>query len=210
MSGARILWGKTAQPACPTGGGVNTVEHRNVSRMHNHIAVRRSTVVFTGPSFDVVEERTQHATGYLGRHITIRHPGAAVILPRQADGTLIVIRQYRHSLRQSLLEFPAGTREPGEAPLTCAQRELIEETGYQAQQWELLGQLHPAAGFCNEVQYCFLATALSPCAAKPDADELIELAPMTSEAVAQAILDGAMTDAKSIGIYTHAKLRGLV
>ncbi len=178
--------------------------------MHEQIAVRRSTIVFTGPSFDIVEERVQHATGYLGRHITIRHPGAAVILPRFADGTLLVIRQYRHALRQRLLEFPAGTLEAGELPLACAQRELAEETGYQAQQWEPLGQLHPAAGFCNEIQYCFFAADLSPCVAEPDADELIELVPMTSEAVTQAILDGTMTDGKSIGIYTRAKLQGLL
>ncbi len=178
--------------------------------MHEPVVVRRSTLVFTGPSFDIVEERVQHATGDLGRHITIRHPGAAVILPCRADGTLLVIRQYRHALRQFLFEFPAGTLEKGEAPLDCAQRELAEETGYQAEQWEPLGQLHPAAGFCNEIQYCFFATGLSPCVAEPDADELIELVPMTREAVAQAILDGTMTDGKSIGIYTRAKLRGLL
>jgi ADP-ribose pyrophosphatase len=123
---------------------------------------------------------------------------------------LLVIRQYRYSLRQTLLEFPAGTIEPGEPPLICAQRELAEEVGQVARRWEYLGELHPAPGFCNEIQYCFFATDLTPCAARPDDDEIIEVVPMRRPQVEQAIRDGHMTDGKSIALYTRAMLRGFI
>jgi ADP-ribose pyrophosphatase len=170
----------------------------------------RQQTVFAGPVFDVVEARLRLATGRVRRHLTVRHPGAVVVLPCQADGTLLVIKQYRYSVRQVLLEFPAGTLEPGEEPVACARRELAEEVGQAAARWEPLGELHPAPGFCNEVQHCFFATELSPCTAPLDEDEMIAVFPMRSVEVEQAIREGRMTDGKSIAIYFRARLRGLV
>jgi ADP-ribose pyrophosphatase len=178
--------------------------------MHAHPTVVHERTIFTGLGFQVVQEDIQLATGHRRRHLTIRHPGAVVLLPYDADGMLLVIEQYRYSLRHTLLEFPAGTIEPGEPPLACAQRELAEEVGRAARRWESLGELHPAPGFCNEVQYCFFATELTPCVARRDADEVIEVVPMRSTQVEQAIRDGHMTDGKSIALYTRAKLRGLI
>jgi ADP-ribose pyrophosphatase len=170
----------------------------------------RTQTVFVGRVIKVVDELIRLATGKLIHHITVQHPGAVVCLPARADGTLLAIRQYRHSVRQTLLEFPAGTLAAGEAPLTCAQRELAEEIGQQAGRWEFLGELHPAPGFCDEIQYCFFATDLSPCPLAPDEDEMIEVVAMEWEEIEQAIRDGSMTDGKSIALYTRAKLRGLV
>jgi ADP-ribose pyrophosphatase len=178
--------------------------------MEQQVEKLREQTLFTGPVFTVVEERLRLATGTIHRHLTVRHPGAVVLVPRQADGTLLVIQQYRYSVRQMLLEFPAGTLEPGEEPLACAQRELAEEVGHTAAGWESLGELYPAPGFCNEVQYCFLASELSPCVAHPDEDEWITILPMRSAEVEQAIRDGRMMDGKSIAVYTRAKLRGLL
>jgi ADP-ribose pyrophosphatase len=166
--------------------------------------------VFAGPVFDLVDEQIRLPNGTTVHHLTVRHPGAVVIIPRQADGTLLVIRQYRHSVRQTLLEFPAGTRHPGEAPLACARREIAEEVGHVAYTWESVGEFHPAPGFCNEVQYGFVATDLQPCKATRDADELIEVLSMPSAQIEQAIRSGIMTDGKSIALYLRAKLRGLV
>ncbi len=170
----------------------------------------RATTMFKARTFEVVEERIHLATGKLTRHVTIQHPGAAVILPRHDDGSLVVIKQYRHSVRQTLLEFPAGTLEPGEDPLICAKRELAEEAGQLAQEWIGLANLHPAPGFCNEIQYCYLAAGLSPCDTNYDEDELIEITTMTSSQVADAIRNGEMTDSKSIAIYAYAQLSGLL
>ena len=178
--------------------------------MPEHMEILRTQTVFTGPKFAVVESRIRLATGTVHRHVTVRHPGAVVILPCLADGTLLVIRQYRHSVQGVLLEFPAGTLEPGEEPLACAQRELAEEVGQVAAGWEALGDLYPAPGFCDEKQYCFYATELTPCMAVRDEDELIEVVPIQAAEVEQAIRAGRMMDGKSIAVYTQAKLRGLV
>jgi len=178
--------------------------------MPEQLETIRSQTVFTGPKFDVVEMRLRLPTGAVHRHVTVRHPGAVVILPRLDAGTLCVIRQYRHSVRDVLLEFPAGTLEPGEEPLTCAQRELAEEVGRAAARWESLGELYPAPGFCDEKQYCFFATELTPCIAARDEDELIEVVPMQVAEVEEAIRTGRMMDGKSIAVYTRAKLRGLI
>lgn len=178
--------------------------------MQEHVEVVREHTVFTCPRFDVVEEQIRLATGAVRGHMTVRHPGAVVVLPCHADGTLVVIRQYRYAVRKVLLEFPAGTLERGEAPLLCAQRELAEEVGQAAGRWEDLGMLHPAPGFCDEVQHCFFATDLSPHTAPQDEDELIEVVPMRVAEVEQAIRDGRMMDGKSIAVYTRAKLRGLL
>jgi ADP-ribose pyrophosphatase len=170
----------------------------------------RQQVVFAGPVFDVVDEQIRLSNGSLRHHITLHHPGAVVLIARQDDGRLLLLKQYRHSVRQTLLEFPAGTLEPGETPLACAQRELAEETGHVAAAWQELGELHPAPGFCNEVQYGFVATGLSECVAEPDEDEMIEVVPMSCAQIEQAIRAGTMTDGKSIALYLRAKLRDLL
>ena len=178
--------------------------------MPQQLTSLRSTTVFAGSKLTVVEEQVRLPTGQIARHVTVRHPGAVVLIPRSDDGTLLVLRQYRHSVRKTLLEFPAGTLEPGEAPLTCAQREIAEEIGHTATHWESLGELYPAPGFCDEVQYGYFATGLTPCEAEPDDDEIIAVVPMHSAEVLQAIQTGAMMDSKSIALYFRAHLRGLL
>ena len=178
--------------------------------MHEAMQTLESQTVFSGPVFSLADEQLQLATGKLVHHFTIRHPGAVVILPRQDDGTLLLIKQYRHSVGITLLEFPAGTLEAGEEPLTCAKRELAEETGYLATQWQALGHLYPAPGFCSEVQYCFFASGLAPGVAHPDADECIEVVSMSTAEVDQAIRAGRLSDGKSIALYTRANLHGLL
>ena len=103
--------------------------------MYAHPIVLHEHTVYTGLGFQIVQEDIQFATGHRRRHLTVRHPGAVVLLPYDADGTLLVIEQYRYSLRHTLLEFPAGTIEPGEPPLACAQRELAEDVGRVARRW---------------------------------------------------------------------------
>ncbi len=178
--------------------------------MPQQLTSLRTTTVYAGAKLTVEEEQVRLPTGQLARHVTVRHPGAVVLIPRGDDGTLLVLRQYRHSVRQTLLEFPAGTLELGEDPLTCAQREIAEEAGYTAAHWEALGELYPAPGFCDEVQYGFFATDLTPCEAEPDDDEIIEVVPMHSADVLEAIRTGAMMDGKSIALYFRAHLHGLL
>ena len=111
---------------------------------------------------------------------------------------------------ETLLEFPAGTLEPGEAPLECAKRELIEETGYRAEHWRALGITYPSPGYCDEQQHLFMATGLVPEHAAADEDEILEVKRLTVQEVERAIADGALVDAKSIAAYARAKLQGVL
>ena len=119
-----------------------------------------------------------------------------------------MIAQYRFAVGETLLEFPAGTLEPGEAPLECARRELIEETGYRADHWRALGIIYPSPGYCDEQQHLFMATGLVPEHAAGDEDEILEVKGLTVQEVERAIADGTLVDAKSIAAYARAKLQG--
>ncbi|HFS8459835.1 TPA: NUDIX hydrolase, partial [Vibrio cholerae] len=110
-----------------------------------------SKIIHQWKSIALVEEDILLPNGHSVRHTTISHPGAAVILPLTDQGEIVLIRQFRPSLKKWLLELPAGTIEEGEPPLSCAQRELEEETGFSAQQFIELGQVTPLAGFCDEI-----------------------------------------------------------
>jgi ADP-ribose pyrophosphatase len=169
-----------------------------------------SELIYAEPPMTIVRERLRVPSGRELEKTVIHHPGAVVLLPLLDSGRLVMIRQYRQALRARLLEFPAGTREPGEPPRDCAAREIVEETGYAAAELLELGLLHPSPGMCDELQWCFLARELTPQAGIADEDEIIEVVEMTVDQVAAAILDGRITDAKSIAIFTRARLRGLV
>jgi ADP-ribose pyrophosphatase len=143
-------------------------------------------------------------------HETIQHPGAVVVLPITADGKIVCVSQYRHSLGREIIELPAGTLEASEDPLVCAGREIQEEIGMAARDWIPLGTLFPAPGFCDEIQHLFVATGLYESRAEPDEDEQISLVVMSVAEIENAILNGVLSDAKSIALFARARLRGLV
>lgn len=131
------------------------------------------------------------------RH-TIYHPGAVAILPFDADGKVLMIRQFRPAVNDWLLEIPAGTLERGEQPLYCAKRELIEETGFAAKKWRKLGAVYTAPGFCSELIHLFKAWDLKADFAEQDEDEHIELARMSVDAVRKAVRQNKIRDAKTM------------
>jgi ADP-ribose pyrophosphatase len=160
--------------------------------------------------FALVEKELRLPSGRTVVRQVVQHPGAVVIIPQLADGRLMLIAQYRFAVGETLLEFPAGTLEPGEEPLLCARRELIEETGYRAEHWRALGIMYPSPGYCDERQHLFVAGGLVPEHAAGDDDEILEVKRLTVREVEQAIADGALVDAKSIAAYARAKLQGVL
>ncbi|MFG0605510.1 NUDIX hydrolase [Vibrio mimicus] len=168
-----------------------------------------SKIIHQWKSIALVEEEVLLPNGHSVTHTTIAHPGAAVILPITEQGEIVVIRQFRPSLKKWLIELPAGTIEHTELPLTCAQRELEEETGFSAQQFIDLGQVTPLAGFCDEIQYLFVAKTLSKTARYScDEDEVIEVLLLTPQELEQKIIAGEITDSKTIACLSKAKLCG--
>ena len=157
---------------------------------------------YAGRVISVDLDLVQFPDGSTGELEIVRHPGASAIVPFLDDPThgdprILLLRQYRHAAEGFLYEIPAGRLEPGEAPATCAARELREETGYTAARIEPLLVMFTTPGFTDEQIHVFVATELSRGAAAPERDEFIEVAPYRLSEVLGMIRTGAMRDAKS-------------
>ncbi len=126
------------------------------------------------------------------------HPGSVVILPHYPDGSLLLVRQYRHAARQSLWELTAGTLDPGENPLNAARRELLEETGYVARSWKHLFDFYPSPGLLGERMHLFEARGLERRKARPEADERIRVKRFTRPELRSMLRLGKIHDAKTL------------
>lgn len=136
----------------------------------------------------------------------VEHPGASVIVAVDEQQRVLMVRQYRSAAGKDLLEVPAGTLKSGEDPAFCATRELKEETGYQATQWEPLGYFYASPGFSTEKMYLFFAAQLSQAEAAPEEDEEIAVEWVPLSQALQLIESGDIVDAKTIvGIYRAVK-----
>ena len=156
-----------------------------------------SEVLLVASRFNVVREFQKTGEGLRPREI-VRHPGAVVVLPLLDDGRVCLIRNYRISVNQTLLELPAGTLEPGEQPIHNAERELIEETGYRAKKLEPLHASYLSPGILDERMHLFLATGLTPGETAREAGEEIDNLVVPWEEAVQMAIDGRIQDAKSI------------
>ena len=168
-----------------------------------------SEILYQG-KLRAVRDTVEYPNGSRHAHETIEHPGAVVILPITASGAVVFVEQYRHSIRQSLLELPAGTLERGEDPAVCASRELTEEIGMAPGSLIALGTLFPAPGFCDEIQHLFCAKDLREEKATPDEDEFITIVELDRTQLDEAITSGRLMDAKSLALILRARLAGLL
>jgi ADP-ribose pyrophosphatase len=165
--------------------------------------VIKSEVIYKGKVFDVVVDNIKYNSGNSGVREVAIHPGGAVIVPVKADGKIIFVNQFRYPLKKTLLELPAGKLDPNEDPLTCAVRELEEETGYLANNVIKLGAINTTPGFCTEVLHIYLAKDLVPGEHRREEGEYgMEVYEYTLQEIEEKIKSGELTDAKSIcGIY---------
>ncbi|MBW2057757.1 MAG: NUDIX hydrolase [Deltaproteobacteria bacterium] len=158
--------------------------------------------IYRARVFRLCRETVSLPNGVTTAYDVIHHPGSSAIVPLLPDDRVVMIRQYRPSLRRFLWEIPAGTLNPGEDFLQCARRELIEEAGYQADHFEKLTEILPAPGYSDEVIQIFLARGLEPVAQNLDQDEVLEVAPLPLAETLVMIRDGRIQDAMTIvGLY---------
>lgn len=148
-------------------------------------------------------DRVRFPDGSEGEQVLIHHPGAAAVVPfltdpASEDPQLLLIRQYRYAVGGDLWEIPAGRLEPGEAPLDCARRELLEETGCTCEHLEPLTFLWTTPGFTNERIHLFRASGLTRGATAHEADEFMEVVPLPMSRVMEMIRGGEITDAKTL------------
>ena len=136
------------------------------------------------------------------------HPGAVMIVAMLPDGRLVMERQYRYPVRQTMIEFPAGKLDAGEGGLACAQRELLEETGYRAKRWAKAGVLHPVIGYATEVIEIWFADELTSGGRHLDAGEFLDVFVASQTELEDWMQTGALTDAKTIvGMMWLQRLR---
>ncbi|MCG8540097.1 MAG: NUDIX hydrolase [Clostridia bacterium] len=128
----------------------------------------------------------------------IEHPGAVAVIPITDDNKILMVKQYRKSVEEYLLEIPAGKLEIGEEPLECAARELLEETGYKSNNIKYLFEIFPSPGFSNESISIFIANDLIKDVAKPDEDEYIEVEEYEIGELINMIGQQKIKDAKTI------------
>lgn len=165
-------------------------------------------LLFQGKRFQIVR-RIQPLVGRSSvTKEVIVHPGAVVILPWVDDDHICLIRNFRISVGETLLELPAGTLEPPEPPLESAHRELIEETGYQCRAMTLMSEFYASPGIMSERMYLYSATGLTPGEQALEAGEEIETAITPWKDAVRMAVDGTIRDAKSmVGILLCEQLR---
>mgnify|MGYP001050168324 CR=1 FL=1 len=157
-----------------------------------------SEVAFAGTLLRLRVDTVRLPNGEVGRREVVEHPGAVAVLPVLSSGELVLVRQYRYAVERILLEVPAGTRQPGESPEQCARRELLEETGYQAEALRELARFYVSPGWTNEELVIYVATGLVAGKAAPTDDERIEIERARPEHVVELIRQGWIADAKSL------------
>ena len=158
---------------------------------------RASQFIYRGRIVDLSLEEHRLPDGRSASFEIIRHSGGAAVLPVLDDGRIVLIRQYRAAVGQTLWEIPAGRLEPGEDAAACVLRELREEAGYLAGDLEKLGDLYPAVGYSDELIHLYLARDLVPVPRAPEPDEVIETFVLPIEDVRGMLRRGEIRDAKT-------------
>lgn len=154
--------------------------------------------VYAGKILRVQRDKVRLPDGNEAEREYVRHPGACVIIPEVRPGVFVFERQYRYPAGQIFIEFPAGKIDPEDTLLGCAQRELLEETGYTAGRWTHLGPMYNCIGYSDEKIDIFLAQDLVAGEQQLDEGEFVELFEMTYAQAEAAVFDGSLTDAKTI------------
>ena len=155
-------------------------------------------VVWTGRIFNVDRLQVQLPDGRTAIRDVVRHPGAVAIVALTDEGRICLVRQYRTALGRVTVEIPAGKLDPGEDPLECASRELLEETGMIAEKIAYLTTIATSDGFTDELIHIYMATGLSFSKSSPDADEFINVDLVEVGELVDAVLDGRIEDAKTV------------
>ena len=165
-------------------------------------------MVYDGHFLKVQRDTIELPAGTRTAREYILQPGAVVILPLLDDGKVLLERQFRYPLHDVFIEFPAGKIDPGEDPLDCAKRELVEETGYTATDWQFVSTIHNAIAYSDEHLDLYLARGLKQGEQKLDDGEFLELFTATIDELLQWVREGKVTDVKTIiGAFWLDKLR---
>lgn len=161
---------------------------------------------YQGKKFDVIKKIVLLPNGRKAVREIVNYPGASAILPLLSNDKILLLRQYRASINDWIIEIPAGTLKPGEDPLECAKRELEEETGYKAKEWYKLLEIYASPGYSNEVIHIYLAKELIKSRKHPEETEVLENVYLSLEEALDFIRTNKIKDAKTITAILYFEL----
>jgi len=167
----------------------------------------RSDRVFQGKILSVRVDTVLLPDGREATREIVEHNGAVAVIALDDEGFVYLVKQYRKPVEEVLLEIPAGKLDPGEDPLDCARRELSEETGLVAGEWERIFKYYSTPGFTSEVVHVYVARDVEQHAANPESDEFVEVVRMPLDEAYRKVLDGTIRDGKSIVAIQHLVMR---
>ena len=163
-----------------------------------------SEVIYSGKVMRIERDSVELATGKCSIREVVRHSGGVVIVAMRNSETILMVKQYRYPIAQTSLELPAGKLEKGENPDFACKRELQEETGFVAKNWESLGYIYTSPGICDEKLYLYKADELTFIVENPDEGEIIQCYEYKISDVFDMIKQGQINDAKTICALTRA------
>ena len=167
-----------------------------------------SQTIFEGKIVKVTLDQAELPNGTIAAREVVYHPGGVAVLALDEDNTVSLVRQFRYPLQRELLELPAGKLDHGleEDRLLGAQRELSEETGLEASEWTYLGYMLASPGFCDEALHMYLARGLKRTGQHLDEDEFLNVETMPFETLVEQVMDGTITDAKTVATTLKVKV----
>jgi ADP-ribose pyrophosphatase len=169
--------------------------------------IKKSEVLFRGRVIDLKVDEIEYSSGNNGIREVAIHPGGAVIIPMNENGKVVMVKQFRYPIQQTIFELPAGKLDKNEDPFICAVRELEEETGYKSNNVVKLGSIFTTPGFCTEVLHIFLAKDLKHGNHNREEGELeMEVLEFSLNELDEMIQSGELKDAKSICAIQMLKL----
>jgi ADP-ribose diphosphatase len=157
-----------------------------------------SETLVKGKLLHAKRDKVRLPNGHETEREYVEHPGAVLIIPLLDDGRLVMERQFRYPLHRVFIELPAGKIDLNEDPLETGKRELLEETGYSASEWQFLASFHPCIGYSDEVIHLYLARGLTLGKPHEDEDELLDIFTMSLREAMEAMRRGEITDGKTM------------
>ena len=150
------------------------------------------------PSFSAALDEVKLRDGRISRRIKIDHPEACAVLPFVSEREILMVRQYRYALGRETLEIPAGKVDPGEGPEACVRRELLEETGYEAERMNWIYTYAPAIGYSNELIHIYAGHNLKRIRDQIDEREISAIERVSLDRVKALIREGVILDGKTL------------
>jgi ADP-ribose pyrophosphatase len=169
------------------------------------MATKSVRTAYRGRFISVAVDTVELPNGNTTELEIVRHPGASVVVPIEDDGTVVLVRQFRHAADGWLLEAPAGKLDAGESPESCARREVEEETGLRARELTPLGFVFASPGFTDERLWLFLARSLEPTRQALEADEVLSVERMPFAKAVELAESGGIEDGKSVCALLRAR-----